>query len=127
MAHEPYELLDVRHTDPFLVLRVEVTSVRHPQAAQDLGAEVRTAVQRHPNTGVVLDLQKVDFLGSTAFAVLLGLARDLHQHGTRLALCGLHEDVARGSSIVGLERVLSVHATEADALKALAAGSIPNP
>jgi anti-anti-sigma factor len=119
MSTERYEFFDLRLVDDVAVLRVEVPMIRQPQAAQDLGAEVRVAVQSHHPRAVLVDLAGVEYLGSTGFAVLLSLAKSISASGSAMALCGLQDDVARGSSILGLQRFVGIYKDEREALDAL--------
>jgi anti-anti-sigma factor len=119
MATERYQFFDVHPVGGVVILRVEVPMIRQPQAAQDFGAEVRLAIQSHQPRAVLIDLAAVEYLSSTGFAVLLSLAKTVTESGASMALCGLQEDVARGSSILGLQRFLRIYENEKEALDAL--------
>ena len=121
MSTERYEFFDVHPVNGVTVLRVRVPMIRQPQAAQDFGAEVRVAVQSHHPRALLVDLAEVEYLSSTGFAVLLSLAKSITESGAAMALCGLQEDVARGSSILGLQRFVGIYESEGQALDALSA------
>ena len=119
MSTERYEFFYLRTVDGVGVVRVKVPMIRQPQAAQDFGSEVRLAVQNHQLRALLVDMEEVEYLSSTGFAVLLSMAKAQTESGARMALCGLQDDVARGSSILGLQRFVGIYTDQKEALDAL--------
>ena len=78
-------------------------------------------------TSLVVDLEKVEFLGSAGLAALVESSRMLADSvpGAKLRLSGAeHRSVRRPLELVGLLSEFDVHPTVADALRAIeAAGS----
>ena len=119
MSTEHYQLLDLHLVDHVPVLTVTHAAIRQPKVAEELGTEVRFAVQKHQPLAFLLNLSKVSYMSSTGFAVLLSLSKWANESKITMALCGLHEDVARGSSILGVQRYVGIYASEREALAAL--------
>ncbi|WP_285483876.1 STAS domain-containing protein [Amycolatopsis sp. NBRC 101858] len=64
---------------------------------------------------VIIDLSKVSFCSAGALGVLLRLTSDADGHGTPLAILATQPAVLRPIQILGLQPVLPVHTTLADA------------
>ena len=76
-------------------------------------------------TSLVVDLEKVEFLGSAGLAALMESSRMLADSvpGSRLHLSGAdHRAVRRPMELTGLLPEFNVHSTVADALSAIEAG-----
>lgn len=101
-----------------LVVNVQSQQIRQPSAAGELGDELRAILRQEPAPKVLLDFSDNDYLGSTAFATLMSLAREIENVGGELKLSALHPDVLRGANIIGLGRVVEIHEDEASALRA---------
>jgi anti-anti-sigma factor len=121
MADPAYSYFDVKHHDDVAILRAKVHEIRHPPAAREFGAEVESFLERDDARRLLIDLYRTEYLGSTAFATLITLARKLAADGGALKLCGLHPDVLVGANIIGLGRIVEVHPDEASALAAFRA------
>ena len=98
----PYFLLSDQ--DGIAVARVDVVEIRHPTPAHEFAADVFALVDRDGYRKLLLDLGAVRYLSSTAFAVLLTLARRVQEAGGQLKICNLHPDVEVGANIIGLGR-----------------------
>jgi anti-sigma B factor antagonist len=68
---------------------------------------------------VVIDLSKTTFLDSTALGVLLGAVKRLRANDGSLAIVNSDENIAKTFEITGLDQILSIYATRAEAVKAL--------
>jgi anti-sigma B factor antagonist len=71
---------------------------------------------------VIVDLSDATFLDSMALGVLLGAKRDLAEAGGALELVVTREDIRRIFEITMLEKVLVLHGSREDAIRAGAAG-----
>ena len=67
------------------------------------------------NHHLVVDLQGVDFLDSTALGVLVGGLRRVHPHDGSLQLVCTQERILKIFHITGLINVFSIHASVAEA------------
>ena len=65
---------------------------------------------------VVVNFAKVDFVSSAGLRVLLATAKQLGRIGGALHVCGLNEAVAEVFEISGFNTILSVFATEDEAV-----------
>ena len=99
------------------VVRVTSRELRHPPEAMQFGEDLSLALERDGSTKVLVDFTGNDYLSSTAFAVLLSLAKEVQGRGGTLKLCAFHPDVLRGANIIGLGRVVEIYDEERDALK----------
>ena len=68
---------------------------------------------------VALDCTALDYISSAGLRVLLGAAKRLNGAGGALHLFGLNETVREVFDISGFSAILSVFATEAEALRGL--------
>lgn len=69
---------------------------------------------------LVIDLNGVTFMDSTALGVLVGGVRRVHDAGGAMTLVVTSRPVERVLSITGLDRVFDVHKTREAAVEALA-------
>jgi anti-sigma B factor antagonist len=83
------------------------------QSVADLRARLNEAIDAG-NTKVVIDLAQVSFIDSLSLSALVGARRRLSEHG-RLAVVAAHEYVLLILQATGLEQVLDVFATRAEA------------
>ena len=109
-----FELKVVREV---AVVEIQARELRHPPEAMQFGEDLALALEAGGHKRVLIDFTKNDYLCSTAFAVVLNLAKDLQESGGMLKLCCLHPDVLRGANIIGLGRVVEIYDDERDALK----------
>ena len=110
---------DALDDDGVTVVRTTTATFRHPHQAQELGEELARLVDRDGHTRVALNLAKTHYLGSTAYSVLINLARKLDALGGGLTLCGLDHDVQVGANILGLGAMVPIYETEDEAVAAL--------
>jgi anti-sigma B factor antagonist len=67
------------------------------------------------NYHLVVDLQGVDFLDSTALGVLVGGLRRVHPHDGSFRLVSTQERILKVFAITGLVTVFSIHTSVDDA------------
>lgn len=75
-----------------------------------------------PPTGVVIDLERLEYLTSAGFRALLLARRRADQVGSRLALCGLSDTLHRLFDVGGFTDVFRIHADRAAALADVGGG-----
>jgi anti-sigma B factor antagonist len=76
--------------------------------------ELRDVLARVLDTGgdkVVVDLEGVEFLDSTALSVMVGVHKRLVRKGSGLVLVCTREPILRVLTVTGLSRVFTVHDT----------------
>jgi anti-anti-sigma factor len=97
-------------------LRGRLDSATAPEA----GARLVELVAPPP-AGIVIDLERLEYLTSAGFRALLLARRRADQLGSPLALCGLSDTLRRLFEVGGFMEVFRIHADRAAALAAVAA------
>lgn len=82
-----------------------------PQAQQALDGILAAGAQK-----LVIDFTALDYISSAGLRVLLGAAKRLHGSGGALCLFGLNETIREVFEISGFSKILTVRASEAEAL-----------
>lgn len=109
------ELLEERIGPTLLVaLRGRLDSANAPAAGVRLVETIGP-----PPGGVVLDLERLDYLTSAGFRALLLARRRADQVGSRLVLCGLSDTLHRLFDVGGFVHVFEIHADRVAALAAV--------
>jgi len=93
----------------------EVDIFTAPQFKESLVELLDSGVRR-----LLVDLSGVTFIDSTALGVLIGGVRRVNGFGGTMTIVVATRPVERVLSVTGLDRVLSMYPTRADALDALA-------
>ena len=86
-------------------------------------ARAVAAAQDDVPRGVIIDLSGVDFLGSAGLSVLVDAARRATETGSGLVIAAANHPVVHALEVTGLDTVLTVTATQEEALARLAGGS----
>lgn len=123
MAASPpeFELLNLSMVDDVAVVQVTTHELRFPNQAEALSYELGLVIGQEWATKTLVDLGRVGYIGSTAYAVLVGVVKKAAELGRVVRFCGLTPDVRIGADIIGLDRLAPIHDTEAEALAAFAA------
>lgn len=100
-----------------LLVRIEGELDHH--TADQLRTAIETELNRDIATVVLLSLAGLTFMDSSGLGVILGRYRRLSQRGGTLAACCLTSQVQRIFELSGLTRILTIYATEAQALREL--------
>jgi anti-sigma B factor antagonist len=87
---------------------------------------VLTAQLDQHSTGVVVDLTRTVFFGSTGIAALLRTAAQAREHGTEMVVVADHRAVLRPLQITGVDGELRIRPSVDLALAELAAGLAPS-
>ncbi|OJW16382.1 MAG: hypothetical protein BGO49_18720 [Planctomycetales bacterium 71-10] len=125
MAASPpeFELLSLSMVDDVAVVQVTAHELRFPNQAEALSYELGLVIGQEWAAKTLVDLGRVGYVGSTAYAVLVGVVKKAAELGRAVRFCGLNPDVRIGADIIGLDRLAPIHDTEAEALAAFAAPS----
>ena len=81
-----------------------------------LRARLAELIETDGASRLVVDLSDVTFLDSTALGTLVGALRRMREHDGRLSIVTPSSAAGRIFELTGLDRVLELHATRADAL-----------
>ena len=119
MTTTPSDYFDLDEHGGVTIVRVVVESIRHPGHAQEFSRDLAALVERDGRNRLVLDLRKTHYLGSTAYAALLGLAKKVDAARGKLALTHVDPDVLIGANIIGLGRIIPIFDDEKQALEAV--------
>ncbi len=119
MATETSSFFDVTDRGAVTIVHVLEPTIRHPGQAEQFGADLNALVDRDGRNRLVVDFHRNHYLGSTAFAVLIGLAKKVEAARGKLALCSLDPDVLVGANIIGLGKIIPIFEGEADAIEAV--------
>jgi anti-sigma B factor antagonist len=113
--HEQYEP-DVRPATAVVTLRGELDAHDAPRMHELFARAVSDLEASDGAPRLVLDLTGVAFLDSTALGTMIGALRRVREAGGDLRVVLPETSARRIFEITGLEQVLSVYATRADAL-----------
>jgi len=89
----------------------EVDLYTAPRFKEDLVGLIETGVE-----AIVIDLSRVTFIDSTALGVIIGGVKRMRERDGRLAIVAGSRPVVRILDITGLDKVLTVFDTRAEAL-----------
>jgi len=87
---------------------------------EEIRNELSTVAEDERARAIVLNLDVFEHITSRFLGLLAELARQLSADGRRLALCRMRPTAERAFRISGLDRIISLHASEEDARAALA-------
>ena len=98
--------IDVEQHDGWEVVRVsgEIDIRTAPELRDVLAGVLDKGAEK-----VVVDLEGVEFLDSTALSVMVGAHKRLVRKGSRLVLVCTREPILRVLTVTGLSRVFTVH------------------
>jgi len=113
--HEQYEP-DAVPDGAVVTLRGELDAHDAPELRELLGRAVSDLADAGSQPRLVLDLTGVAFLDSTVLGTMIGAVRRMREAGGDVRLVLPDTPARRIFEITGLEQVLSVYATRAEAL-----------
>lgn len=103
MEQTPYRLIRCRTDGDILVITVTESRVIGDDLAIALRKEIDAAAREHDARKVVFDLTTVEEMSSRGFCAILYFQQDLvRNHGGRVALCGLGEQIRTNLSTMCL-------------------------
>jgi len=115
--------VDFQHIKTNMVGEVAVVEVlpkelRFPPQARELGTELTLVAGQDWAKQLLINMRHTKYLGSTGFAILFNLVKQVKDQGGKMKFCRLDPEVRIGADIIGLDKVSSIHETEHEALKA---------
>ena len=108
--------LKLDRNDGILVVGV----IGRMEAGDALGFErtVRTSIE-DTDRAVVLDLGELAYISSAGLRAVLMAAKNLKKQETAFSVCSLPENVGEVFRMSGLDKIIAVHASKADAMATL--------
>lgn len=111
-----FEMLVLNMVGDVAVAQVATHELRFPNQAQGLSYELGLVVGQTWAAKTLIDLTQVQYIGSSAYAVLVGVVKKAQGLGHVVKFCGMGDEVRIGADIIGLDRIAEIHPTEAEAL-----------
>ena len=91
-----------------------------PGPAHELEAELALVIPQDWAQRLLVDFRHVRFLSSTGFAVLFKLFSGAKTTGRDVRFCNMSPVIRLGAEVVGLDKLVPTHESEAAALRAFA-------
>jgi anti-sigma B factor antagonist len=119
MASTPeFQHLKMSRVNDVVVVEIISKDLQGPAAARELGTELSLVSGQDWAKQLLLNFRRIRYLSSTGFAVLFKLVSQFAATGGQLKICGLDPAIRLGAEIVGLDKVVEIHESEATALAA---------
>lgn len=80
--------------------------------------ELETAVDTNARV-LILDLEQISYISSAGLRVILLTAKSLLKKNAKFAVCSLSAQIREVFEISGFDKIISVHASQAEAVAAL--------
>ena len=122
MSAPKFQHISLSMVKDVAVVEILSKDLQGPKAAQELGAELAQVTLQEWAKRLLVDFRRTKFLSSTGFAVLFRLANRAKAEGREVKLCNLEPGVRTGAEIVGLDKVVEIHGSQDEALKAFSQG-----
>jgi anti-sigma B factor antagonist len=119
MSSSPSEYFELDRIGSVTIVQVTAAVIRHPHQAEEFSRDLAALVERDGIRSIVMNFRDTHYLGSSAFAAVIGLARRLDAIGGKLALCEFSDDMMPGVNILGLTSIVPVFETEKEAVAAM--------
>ena len=88
--------------------------------------ELRNALDRVLDDGIhqgthamLLDFEKVSYMSSAGFRVILIIAKHFDELGKRFGICTLLKPISNLTSVTGFDKIISIYESQDTAIKAL--------
>ena len=110
--------MDLKSTREGSNLIVDVEGRVDGTNAMDFQTALEGAIQPS-DQGVVMDMGELQYISSAGLRVILLIAKSLQKQNAKLLGCSLSESVREIFAISGFDKIVPVHDSRTDALKAL--------
>jgi anti-anti-sigma factor len=117
-ATPEFKHLSLSRVKDVVVIEIVSKDLTGPEPARALGAELSLVAAQEWARRLLIDFRRINYLSSTGFAVLFKLVTQFVGSGGQIKLCNLDPGVRLGAEIVGLDKLVEIHASEASALAA---------
>jgi anti-sigma B factor antagonist len=111
-------LVERRREGAVEVLVITTAEVFKVDAVDEIGRELKHAVEASDATQFVLDLAAVKFLSSTALGIFISLQRRVVQKKAELKLAGVREGIQELFALTRLDTVFPIYRDTASAVEA---------
>jgi anti-sigma B factor antagonist len=119
MASTPeFQHLKLSRVNDVVVVEIISKDLQGPAAARELGSELSLVSAQDWAKQLLLNFRRISYLSSTGFAVLFKLVSQFKALSGQLMICEMDPGVRLGAEIVGLDKLVEIHDTEAAALAA---------
>jgi anti-sigma B factor antagonist len=119
MAATPeFKHLKLSRVNDVVVVEIISKDLQGPAAARELGSELSLVSGQDWAKQLLVNFRRISYLSSTGFAVLFKLVNEFTKKGGQLKICNFDPAIRLGAEIVGLDKVVEIHDTEAAALAA---------
>lgn len=103
---------------------VNVMELALPQSIDEMELDrLNTAIASHLNGKAgqswLLDLSSTQYMGSALLGMIVNIRQQIRSAGGKLALCGLSAELREIFHLCSMERLFTITATRAQAIKAL--------
>ena len=110
----------VQPIEKFTVVEFKTPSLMDPLILDEIGTELYRLVDEEDRRRLVLDFEKVQYLSSQAIGIVLTLNKKLAAlKNSKFVLCGVGPKLLELLKITRLDRILTVKATQREAVKVL--------
>ena len=100
----------------------DITIIDMPMDALDAGNVMEFKTEIAPILDkcdfVVFDMSRVKFIDSSGIGAILSCLRKLHNQGGALNMYGVREQVVQLFKLVRIDRIIEIHPTKQEAMKA---------
>ena len=108
-------LIDYTEKDNYLILylqgRMDVKN------SSDIESDINALIHQNPNLGIILNLEKVEYMSSSGLRLFVSIMRTLKEQNRNFRLCNLSQAVIKIFEVVELMDMFSIYKHEEDALK----------
>ena len=109
----------VQPFEKYSVIEFRTPSLMDPIILEEIGQELYRLVDEEDRRKLVLDFEKVQYLSSQAIGIILTLNKKLSPlKYSKMVLCGVGPKLMELLKITRLDRVLTIKASQKEALKA---------
>jgi anti-anti-sigma factor len=105
------------HVGAVALVEILPGEIRQPAEAVELGNQLRYLLAGGERK-ILLDCNRVSYMASTGFAVLLSFAKAAQEEGGEVRIAALHPDVRIGAGIIRLGEIIPIHDDRASAITA---------
>ena len=67
---------------------------------------------------MLLDFEKVSYMSSAGFRVILIIAKEFHELGIKFGICSLIDPLSNLTNVIGFDQIISIYESQDTAIKA---------
>ena len=105
--------------DGVIVVEILARDINQPELARSMGDQLYTLMKKGPGSRLVLDFAATKYMSSTAFAVLMELAKRAAAAEAQLRICQMDSFVRVGADILSLGQMIPIDDTRAESIAKL--------